>query len=247
MRVLLHALEEELSSSAPDQALPLPLKLVVANALQDHIRTRWHEPTMPAEDKQAIREGLMDALFAPAPAAASAGQGARAEPWRTILHGCVQRAWEDDCHAASPCKTFLDRAMTIILRSAASVGSGHTVAANTGDSAGERGQTKGKEKVVHRRSESDADSVRQQSPVDGLLLEEALAVLYNLNKHFQYRYSFFSRRPPLSRARACCVVATTHLTQFQLNTQHGLQFGQARDRRACASRFVEAVHKAHGG
>ncbi|ELR22154.1 uncharacterized protein ACA1_321910 [Acanthamoeba castellanii str. Neff] len=178
VRVLLHALEEELSSSAPDQALPLPLKLVVANALQDHIRTRWHEPTMPAEDKQAIREGLMDALFAPAPAAASAGQGARAEPWRTILHGCVQRAWEDDCHAASPCKTFLDRAMTIILRSAASVGSG--------------GQTKGKEKVVHRRSESDADSVRQQSPVDGLLLEEALAVLYNLNKHFQYRTAFNS-------------------------------------------------------
>jgi hypothetical protein len=190
VRVLLHALEEELSSSAPDQALPLPLKLVVANALQDHIRTRWHEPTMPAEHKQAIREGLMDALFAPSPAAASAaGQGARAEPWRTILHGCVQRAWEDDCHAASPCKTFLDRAMTTILRSAGGSGpssSGHTVVA------GERGQTKGKEKLMHRHSESDvSDSVRQQSPVDGLLLEEALAVLYNLNKHFQYRYGFF--------------------------------------------------------
>lgn len=215
MRVLLHALEEELSSSAPDQALPLPLKLVVANALQDHIRTRWHEPTMPAEHKQAIREGLMDALFAPSPAAArAAGQGARAEPWRTILHGCVQRAWEDDCHAASPCKTFLDRAMTTILRSAGGSGpvssGGHTAVI-----AGERGQTKGKEKsLMHRHSESDvSDSVRQQSPVDGLLLEEALAVLYNLNKHFQYRYGFSSCL--LKAASFPCtlfVVATSQLT-----------------------------------
>ncbi len=211
MRVLLHALEEELSSSAPDQALPLPLKLVVANALQDHIRTRWHEPTLPVEHKQAIREGLMDALFAPSPAAASAaGQGARAEPWRTILHACVQRAWEDDCHAASPCKTFLDRAMTTILRSAGGSGpvssGGHTVVA------GERGQTKGKEKLMHRHSESDvSDSVRQQSPVDGLLLEEALAVLYNLNKHFQYRYGFFllSLLKAASFPCARCVVATS--------------------------------------
>jgi hypothetical protein len=193
-RLLLRVLAEGEAQEGKDEdaedglALSAPVKFAMASALLEHIRTHWHEPeaggVIGSDDRRVIRECLLDAILSqPSP-----GADAR------VVHALrmsVQRAWESDCHIVPPCKTFLDRVVGIISSASdryqpAATASADAAAAPTVDAGHPAKEEKGKEKaldVEQQQLHNDSGEENDDHP-----LEQALIILYHLNKHFQYRY-----------------------------------------------------------